>query len=79
MRNNPYKDLPPLERRLDGSLYRMTPAQKKQAASLIRRECSCYEDGNCTVLYDGDTCPCPQPVSFSVCCTWFRSAAVPPA
>ena len=32
MRDNPYKDLPPLERRPDGSLYRMTPAQKKQAA-----------------------------------------------
>ena len=28
MRDNPYKDLPPLERRPDGSLYRMTPAQK---------------------------------------------------
>ena len=37
MRDNPYKDLPPLERRPDGSLYRMTPAQRKQAASLIRR------------------------------------------
>ena len=36
MRDNPYKDLPPLERRPDGSLYRMTPAQRKQAASLIR-------------------------------------------
>src|SRR5699024_3194651 len=32
MRDNPYKDLPPLERRPDGSLYRMTPAQRKQAA-----------------------------------------------
>ena len=50
MRDNPYKDLPPLERRPDGSLYRMTPAQKKQAASLIRRECCCFEDGNCVVL-----------------------------
>ena len=49
MRNNPYKDLPPLERRPDGSLYRMTPAQRKQAASLIRRECCCCEDGNCIV------------------------------
>ena len=68
MRDNPYKDLPPLERRPDGSLYRMTPAQKKQAASLIRRECCCFEDGNCVVLDDGDTCTCPQTVSFSVCC-----------
>ena len=50
MRDNPYKDLPPLERRPDGSLYRMTPAQRKQAASLIRRECCCFEDGNCIVL-----------------------------
>ena len=50
MRDNPYKDLPPLERRPDGSLYRMTPAQRKQAASLIRRECCCCEDGNCCAL-----------------------------
>ena len=54
MRDSPYKDLPPLERRPDGSLYRMTPAQRKQVASLIRRECCCCEDGNCIVLDDGD-------------------------
>ena len=74
MRDNPYKDLPPLERRPDGSLYRMTPAQRKQAASLIRRECCCFEDGNCIVLDDGDTCTCPQTISFSVCCTCQSSA-----
>ena len=77
MRENPYKDLPPLERKPDGSLYRMTPAQKKQAASLIRRECCCFEDSNCVVLDDGDTCTCPQTVSFSVCCKWFRWAVLP--
>ena len=77
MRDNPYKDLPPLERRPDGSLYRMTPAQRKQAASLIRRKCCCCEDGNCIVLDDGDTCTCPQTVSFSVCCKWFRWAVLP--
>ena len=75
--DNPYKDLPPLERRPDGSLYRMTPAQRKQAASLIRRECCCCEDGNCIVLDDGDTCTCPQTISFSVCCKWFRWAVLP--
>ena len=36
MRDNPYKDLPPLERRPDGSLYRMTPAQRKQAGGCAR-------------------------------------------
>ena len=64
MRDNPYKDLPPLERRPDGSLYRMTPAQRKQAASLIRRKCCCCEDGNCIVVDDGDTCTCPQTISL---------------
>ena len=77
MRDNPYKDLPPLERRPDGSLYRMTPAQRKQANALIRRKCCCYEDGNCMFLDDGDTCTCPQTVSFSVCCKWFRWAVLP--
>ena len=77
MRDNPYKDLPPLERRPDGSLYRMTPAQRKQANALIRRECCCYEDGNCMFLDDGDIHACPQTISFSVCCKWFRWAVLP--
>ena len=77
MKNNLYQSLPPLERRPDGSLYRMTPAQRKQAASLIRRECCNCENGDCIALDDGDTCTCPQTVSFSVCCKWFRWAVLP--
>ena len=67
MRENPYKRLPPIERKPDGTLCRMTPAQRKQANALIRRECCCYEDGNCMLLDDGDTHTCPQTISFSVC------------
>ena len=59
MRDNPYKRLPPIERKQDGSLYRMTPAQRKQANPLIRRECCNYEDGNCMLLDDGDAHTCP--------------------
>ena len=77
MRENPYKRLPPIERKQDGSLSRMTPAQRKQANALIRRECCCYEDGNCMLLDDGDTCACPQTASFSVCCKWFHWAVLP--
>ena len=77
MRDNPYKDLPPLERKPDGSLYRMTPTQRKQANALIRRECCNYKDGNCMLLDDGDTHTCPQTISFSVCCKWFRWAVLP--
>ena len=39
MSNLIYKDLPPVERKRDGSLYRLTQAQHKQAKSLLRREC----------------------------------------
>ena len=77
MRENPYKRLPPIECKQDGSLYRMTPTQRKQANALIRRECCCYEDGNCMLLDDGDTHTCPQTISFSVCCKWFRWAVLP--
>ena len=77
MRENPYKRLPPIECRQDGSLYRMTPAQRKQANALLRRECCCYEDGNSMLLDDGDTHTCPQTISFSVCCKWFRWAVLP--
>ena len=38
--------------------------------------CNC-EDGNCLALDDGDTCACPQMISFSVCCKWFRWAVLP--
>ena len=62
MRNNLYKDLPPLERRPDGSLYRMNPAQRKQANALIRRECCNCENGNCIALDD---------------CKWFRWSVLP--
>ena len=34
MRDNPYKRLPPLERKPGSFLYRMTPAQRKQANAL---------------------------------------------
>ena len=52
MKDNPYKRLPPLERKPDGSFYRMTPAQRKQANALIRRECCYHEEGNCIALDD---------------------------
>ena len=77
MKDNPYKCLPPLERRPDGTPYRMTPAQRKRANSLIRRECCNCEDSNCIALDDGNTCTCPQSISYTVCCKWFRWAVLP--
>ena len=77
MKSNPYKNLPPLERKPDGTPYRMTPAQRKRANSLIRRACCNFEGGNCIVLDDGDPCACPQMISYTVCCKWFRWAVLP--
>lgn len=77
MSNSIYKDLPPVEHKQDGSLYRMTTAQHKQAKSLLRRVCCNYEDGNCLELDDGDTHTCPQCISCTVCCKWFRYAVLP--
>lgn len=79
MKENPYRRLPPLERKPDGTPYCMTPAQRKQANALIRRECCCYEGGDCIALDDGDAHTCPQTISFSVCCKWFRWAVLPQA
>ena len=77
MKERPYQHLPPLEHRPDGSPYRMTPAQRKRANSLISRECCNCDGGNCLALDDGDTCACPQMITFSVCSKWFRWAVLP--
>lgn len=77
MSNPIYKDLPPIERKPDKSLYRMTPAQRKRANALIRRECCSYDNGNCIEQDDGDAHTCTQSISYSVCCKWFRWAVLP--
>ncbi|TDA20836.1 hypothetical protein E1963_14540 [Extibacter muris] len=35
------------------------------------------ENGNCIALNNWDTYTCPQMISFSVCCKWFRWAVLP--
>ncbi|USF25501.1 hypothetical protein N510_000413 [Firmicutes bacterium ASF500] len=33
--------------------------------------------GNCILLDDGDECVCPQLISYSLLCKWFRVAVLP--
>ena len=68
----PIKDLPPVERRADGSLYRMDAGQRREAVRLIKGRCSYYDGGNCLYLDDGEEVTCPQSISYSVCCKFFR-------
>ena len=77
MSNPIYKGLPLIERKQDGSLYRMTPVQRKRANALIHRECCSYDNGNCLEQDDGDAHNCTQSISYSVCCKWFRRAVLP--
>lgn len=69
--------LPDIERKADGSLYRMTPRQFRTAKKLIRESCCNYDNGNCLALDDGEACVCPQSISYSVSCKWFRWAVLP--
>ena len=64
--------LVPIERKPDGSLYRMTPAQQRDARKIIRRLCSNCVNDNCIRLDQGEEVPCPQMLSASVCCRFFR-------
>ena len=65
--------LAPVERKPDGTLYRMTPTQHREVKKIIRRLCSNFCDGNCIRLDKGEEVPCPQILSASVCCRFFRN------
>ena len=39
--------------------------------------CCNYDQGNCTLLEDGEPCVCVQGISYSVLCKWFRNAVLP--
>ena len=66
------KELPPVERRANGSLYRMDAKQRREAVRLIRERCSYYDSGNCLYLDRGEEVACPQSISYSVCCKFVR-------
>ncbi|MBC3939266.1 MULTISPECIES: cysteine-rich VLP protein [Anaerotruncus] len=66
------KDLPPIEREPNGSLPRMTDKQRREAIRLIKGLCSYNDNGNCLYLDRDEEVICPQSVSYSVCCKFFR-------
>ena len=54
---------------------RMNAAQFRHARRLIRRQCANCDNGNCLLLGDAD--PCPQLITFSLICQYFRRAVLP--
>lgn len=56
---------------------RLTPPQCRRVNTLIKNGCcNCY-GGNCILLDDGNECVCPQTISLSLLCKWFRMAVLP--
>jgi len=66
------KGIKAIERKPDGSLYKMTDTQQEQAIQQIKKNCPYYSEGNCNLLNDGEGCTCIQSISFSVNCRVFR-------
>jgi hypothetical protein len=54
----------------------MTASQKREAVKLIRNLCSYCDNGNCIYLDRGETVVCPQSISYTVCCKFFRNVLV---
>ena len=64
--------LDPIERLPDGTFFRLTPGQLRSVRGLTKRCCN-FLDGDCLLL-DG---VCPQHISRSLLCRWFRRAVLP--
>lgn len=60
-----------------GKLPRMDEGQFRRVKKLIRRLCANCDSGNCLLLDDGDPCPCPQMISPTLICKYFRAAVLP--
>lgn len=58
-------------------LKRLSLPQRTRCNRLIRKLCANYDDGNCLLLDDGDEHSCPQIISFSLLCRYFREAVLP--
>lgn len=58
-------------------IIRLSSQQSRRVNSLVKRECCNCDGGNCLLLDDGDACICPQLISYSLLCKWFRVAVLP--
>lgn len=59
------------------TVRRMTEGQTRHVRQLIRRLCANYDAGNCLLLDDGESCVCPQSITTSLICRYFKEAVLP--
>ena len=55
---------------------RMNYQQYRTARRLVH-DCCNYDGGYCFLLDNGEKCVCPQSITYSLICKWFRAAVLP--
>ena len=58
-------------------MIRLNEAQYRAVKKMTRAACANNDNGNCLLLDDGETCVCPQAISYSLLCRYFREAVLP--
>ena len=56
---------------------RLTPDTYRSVNAVIKQYCCNYYEGNCILLDSGYLCTCPQSISYSLLCKWFRDNVLP--
>ena len=51
--------------------------QQYRTARRLVHSCCNYDGGCCLLLDDGEECVCPQSITYSLICKWFRAAVLP--
>lgn len=62
---------------MTGDIRRMDEGQLRRVKKLIRGLCANCDGGNCLLLDDGESTVCPQLLTYSVLCRYFRAAVLP--
>ena len=57
-------------------IFHMNYQQYRTGWRLVHSCCN-YDCGNCLLLDDGEECVCPQSITYSLICKWFRAAVLP--
>lgn len=58
-------------------VIRLNPAQRRKVNLLIKQLCANCDGGECILLDDGEAVTCPQLLTASLCCTYFKAAVLP--
>ena len=51
--------------------------QQYRTARKLVHSCCNYDGGCCLLLDNGEECVCPQSITYSLVCHWFRAAVLP--